>query len=131
MRMLLKITATLVGVLALAIITLLTYANVQILRTETLRVESKDVPGHFLKIYGRRWHVLTTGDLRTLPLPNKPPILLIHGFAIPGHATFLPWAHRLEKDRALIMPDLLGYGYSERNSTPGPTTRRVVMRHRS
>lgn len=120
MRSLLKITGVLIGVILLSVIVLLGYANVQIHRTETLTVGPKDLPGRFLEIDGRRWHLVTMGELSTPPPPSRPPILLIHGFAIPGHVTFLPWAHRLEKDRALIIPDLLGYGYSERNSVPGP-----------
>jgi pimeloyl-ACP methyl ester carboxylesterase len=47
--------------------------------------------------------------------------MLIHGFIISGHAELMPWAaEELGPHRALILPDLMGYGFSQRDPVPGP-----------
>jgi pimeloyl-ACP methyl ester carboxylesterase len=45
--------------------------------------------------------------------------MVIHGFIVSGHESLMPWAADKLSERALILPDLMGYGYSERDTKPG------------
>lgn len=93
------------------------YGNYGISRDETQTIEAQ-APGRFFTVEGRRLHVLTVGDVTADP--TGVPLLVVHGFIEAGHASLMPWApEKLGAKRALILPDLLGYGYSERNTTPG------------
>src|SRR5687768_11981783 len=112
MKMLLKITAGGVVFILLAIAGIIGHANIKIKDMETLAHDA-EAPGRFVTVDGRRWHVATAGDISA-----DVPILLIHGFGAAGHTMWMPWADRLSAQRALILPDLLGYGFSERNTTP-------------
>ena len=45
--------------------------------------------------------------------------MVIHGFIVSGHESLMPWAADKLSERALILPDLMGYGYSGRDTKPG------------
>src|SRR5688572_8959538 len=117
MRLLLKVIAGVAIILIVFLAGTVIHANLAISRQETLS-PAEGAPGRMLTIAGHQWHVLTMGN------PNRDrtgvPILLIHGFAVAGAETFQPWAREQLRDRSLILPDLLGYGHSERIPTPGP-----------
>lgn len=117
MRLLLKIVAGVVLVLVLCLAGAVIQANIAIARNET-RSPAEGATGRMLTIAGHQWHVLTSGDLDRDP--TGAPILLIHGFAVAGGETFQPWATTQLRGRSLILPDLLGYGHSERIPTAGP-----------
>ena len=99
-----------------SVITAIVHANVQIARLET-RAPDEGAPGRMLTIDGHRWHVVEHGD--PAQDPTGAPILLVHGFAVAGLQTFEPWASEQLRGRSLILPDLLGYGHSERIPTAG------------
>lgn len=117
MRLLLKLVAGGVLILVLIIAGAVIHANWAIARDET-RSPAEGAPGRMLTIAGHQWHVLTIGDPGRDP--TGVPILLIHGFAVAGAETFQPWARTQLGGRSLILPDLLGYGHSERIPTAGP-----------
>lgn len=117
MRKLLGILGWTLGLLALLIGGCVAHANYRISHDEVQTIDA-EAPGQFISVQGHRLHVRIPGDLTALH--GEMPLLLIHGFALPGHETFLPWAHaELEPHRVLILPDMLGYGFSERNPVPG------------
>ena len=117
MRKLLRILAWTLGLLVLAIGGCVAHANYRIAHDEVLSIDAQ-APGQFVTVQGHRIHVRVLGDLSDLH--GELPLLLIHGFALSGHETFMPWAReQLAPHRALIMPDTLGYGFSERFTTPG------------
>jgi pimeloyl-ACP methyl ester carboxylesterase len=61
---------------------------------------------------------VTIGDVSATA--GHPPLVLVHGFLLSGHTSIEPWARAtLAPSRALILPDNLGYGFSERIPTPG------------
>lgn len=99
------------------VITAIVHANLQIARLET-RTPDEGAPGRMLAIDGHRWHVVVDGE--PAHDPTGAPILLVHGFAVAGLQTFEPWASEQLRGRSLILPDLLGYGHSERIPTAGP-----------
>jgi len=117
MRRLLKIVGGGVLVLAAVFVALVIHANWAISRTET-RAPGDGAPGRMLTIAGHQWHVLTKNDPRRDP--TGAPILLVHGFIVAGAETFQPWASTQLGDRSLILPDLLGYGHSQRIPVSGP-----------
>jgi len=91
--------------------------NLQIAREEVAPAE-QGAPGQFVTHEGRKLHVLTLGD--PLADPTGAPIMLVHGFSAAGYATWLPWAEKLHAaGRSVIVPDLLGFGHSERVIEPG------------
>ncbi|HEX6398269.1 MAG TPA: alpha/beta fold hydrolase [Steroidobacteraceae bacterium] len=117
MRKLLRILGWTFGFLALLVGGCVAHANYRISHDEVQAIDTQ-APGQFFTVQGHRLHVRVLGDLANLH--GELPLLLIHGFALPGHETFLPWAHaELEPHRVLILPDMLGYGFSERNPVPG------------
>jgi len=117
MRRLLKILGWTFGLLALVIGGCVAHANYRIAHDEVQAIDVQ-APGRFVSVQGHRLHVEVLGDLSDLH--GELPLLLIHGFALPGHETFLPWARvELAPHRTLILPDMLGYGFSERIPTPG------------
>ncbi|MDJ0755404.1 MAG: alpha/beta hydrolase [Ardenticatenaceae bacterium] len=73
---------------------------------------AQDVPGEIYAIEGYNIHVQTMGD------PQNQPLLLIHGFGVEGGLFWGEFAELLAEDYYLIMPDLLGFGHSERVITP-------------
>lgn len=117
MRFWLKIPAGGLLVFAVLCAGAVIHANVEIAREET-RSPNEGAPGRMLAIAGHRWHVLTIGNSGRDP--TGAPILLIHGFAVAGAETFQPWAMRQLPNRSLILPDMLGYGHSERIPVAGP-----------
>jgi pimeloyl-ACP methyl ester carboxylesterase len=117
MRLLLKIVTGVVLVPVLCFAGAVIHANIAIALNET-RSPAEGAPGRMLTIAGHQWHVLTIGNLGRDP--TGAPILLIHGFAVAGAETFQPWASTQLRGRSLILPDLLGYGHSQRIPTAGP-----------
>lgn len=103
----------LVGSVAAGVI----HANIAIARQET-REPGEGAAGRMMTVDGRQWHVLTVGE--PAADPSGAPVLLVHGFAVAGLETFQPWATSQLGGRSLILPDLLGYGHSERVAAPGP-----------
>ena len=90
-------------------------ANRQIGEQEIVAPE-QNAPGRFVEVEGRKLHVVVKGDLNADP--TGAPLLLLHGFSVAGHKTWFPWADRLAKERTIIVPDLLGFGHSERVTEP-------------
>src|SRR5436305_1097518 len=117
MRRLMKILAGAVLVLVVFCAGVVIQANVEIAREET-RSPAEGAKGRMLAVAGHRWHVLTVEN----PVGDSTgaPILLLHGFVIAGAETLQPWASTQLRGRSLILPDLLGYGHSERIPTAGP-----------
>jgi pimeloyl-ACP methyl ester carboxylesterase len=100
-----------------AIAGIVAHANYLIGRFETDDIATH-APGRFLTIEGRQQHFVTVGDIHMDA--TGAPILLIHGFIISGHAELMPWAaDKLAPARSLILPDLMGYGHSQREPTAG------------
>lgn len=121
MRRVLKIAGwtfgILFGVILLSVAGCVAHANYRISKDETMPYDAQ-APGRYFTVHGHRLHFQTLGDVS--PGAPNPPLLLVHGFILSGHTTFLPWAREsLAPRRALILPDLLGYGFSERITTPG------------
>ena len=112
-----KVLIGAVLLLAGIVIAAIVHANLQIARLET-RTPDEGAPGRMLTVDGHRWHVVVDGD--PVHDPTGAPILLVHGFAVAGLQTFEPWASEQLHDRSLILPDLLGYGHSERIPKAGP-----------
>lgn len=117
MRLWKKILAGLVLLPLVLVAGAVIHANVEIAREE-MRSPADGATGRMVRIAGHQWHVLTIGD----PAGDSTgtPVLLIHGFAIAGAETFQPWAGTQLRGRSLILPDLLGYGHSERIAAAGP-----------
>ena len=112
-----KVLIGAVLLLAGIVIAAIVHANLQIARLET-RTPDEGAPGRMLTVDGHRWHVVVDGD--PVQDPTGAPILLVHGFAVAGLQTFEPWASEQLHGRSLILPDLLGYGHSERIPKAGP-----------
>jgi pimeloyl-ACP methyl ester carboxylesterase len=116
MRKLLRIVGWTFGVILTLLAILVAHANYRIRQVEVLTIDQA-ATGRLLSVQGHELHVRTIGDIAD---QSTPPLLLVHGFAIAGHTTFLPWAQEtLAPRRALILADMLGYGYSERVATAG------------
>lgn len=117
MRKLLKIFAWTFGIVLGLLAIFVGHANYRIANDEVNTIDA-EAPGRFIAAQGHRLHVQTIGDLATDP--TGAPLMLLHGFAMSGHTTYLPWArNELAPKRALILPDMLGYGFSERLTEPG------------
>jgi pimeloyl-ACP methyl ester carboxylesterase len=116
-RKLLKILGWIFGILALLIAGCVAHANYRISKDEVNAIDA-EAPGRYFTVQGHRLHVRVLGDVKTDP--TGVPLMMVHGFALSGHTTFLPWANdELAPKRSLILPDNLGYGFSERITTPG------------
>lgn len=76
-----------------------------------------EAPGLFLNVGGHEYHVVVRGDL--FADPTGAPILVIHGFGPTGSNVIMPLANNLAATRSVIVPDMLGFGYSEKVSEPG------------
>ena len=113
-------TAGLVAIVVLAVAGLVTWFTVrgerQIAEQEIVDRHA-EAPGLFLNIDGYEYHVVIRGDL--FADPTGAPILLIHGFGPTGSNVILPLAHELAAGRSVIVPDMLGFGYSEKVAEPG------------
>lgn len=117
MRKLLRILGWIFGFVVLLIGGCVAHANYRISKDEVKPIEA-EAPGRFITVQGHRLHVRTFGEVDSDP--TGVPLMLVHGFALSGHTTFLPWARdQLAPKRSVILPDNLGYGFSERFTTPG------------
>lgn len=117
MKRVLKVFAWLLGLVLVAVAGVIAQANYAIGKYETDSLEAR-APGRFLTIEGRRQHFVTVGDIHADP--TGAPILMIHGFIISGQAEMQPWATKnLGAHRSLILPDLMGFGFSQRDPKPG------------
>src|SRR5687768_5729261 len=105
MRKLLKIVGWTFGVILALLAMVVAHANYRIRQAEVLTID-ETATGRLLTVQGHKLHVRTIGDFADRAAP---PLLLVHGFVISGHATFLPWAQdTLAPHRALILADMLG-----------------------
>ena len=113
-------TAGFVAVVVLAVAGLVTWFTVrgerQIAAQEIVDRHA-EAPGLFLNVGGHEYHVVVRGDL--FADPTGAPILLIHGFGPTGSNVILPLANDLAATRSVIVPDMLGFGYSEKVAEPG------------
>jgi len=116
MKLYAKIAPAFLAVLLIAVIGFVADANLRISREETLSPDEA-APGRFLKVGEHRLHMATVGE--PTADPTGAPLLLVHGFIASGGVTWMPWATKLAAQRSLIIPDLLGYGHSERLTEPG------------
>lgn len=117
MKRVLKWLAWLFGILLVVIAGVVVHANYLIGKYEVDTIQAH-APGRFVTVEGRQQHFLTVGDIHADP--TGAPLMFIHGFIISGHAELMPWAKdTLGAKRSLILPDLMGYGYSQRDTTPG------------
>jgi pimeloyl-ACP methyl ester carboxylesterase len=117
MKRILKIFAWFIAIVVVALGGIVAHANYLIARHEVDAIEA-NAPGRFVTVESLQQHFLTVGDIHADP--TGAPIMLIHGFIISGHTELMPWAaDKLGTQRALVLPDLMGYGYSQRNATPG------------
>jgi 2-hydroxymuconate-semialdehyde hydrolase len=116
MKFFLKCLGGLAAFLVLLLAGFVTHANWAVAKMET-RAYDDGAPGRYVGYKGHRWHVATKGN--PAADPTGAPILLIHGFIASGHESFLTFKDRVAEHRAVIMPDLLTYGYSERVLDPG------------
>lgn len=117
MRRILKFLGWTFAVLMLLIAAVVIHANYRIGTDERLAFDEK-APGRYVTVENRRQHFVTIGD----PTADATgaPILVIHGFIIAGHTSLMPWAaDELGKERSLILADLMGYGYSQRDPVAG------------
>jgi pimeloyl-ACP methyl ester carboxylesterase len=87
------------------------YTNGQIEAMET-RSYREGAPGQFVTLQGYDLHYQLLGEAT-----EGTPILLIHGFASSG-AEFQRIVPGLAAQRRLIVPDLLGFGHSQRVTEP-------------
>ena len=76
-----------------------------------------EAPGRFFTIDGHEYHVVIRGDVNADP--TGAPILVIHGFGPTGSNVIMPLANELAATRSVIVPDMLGFGYSEKVAEPG------------
>lgn len=108
------------AVLLLAVVGLVTWFTVrgerQIAEQEIVDRHA-EAPGVFLAVDGYEYHAVIRGDVNADP--TGAPILLIHGFGPTGSNVILPLANDLSSGRSVIVPDMLGFGYSEKVAEPG------------
>lgn len=76
-----------------------------------------EAPGLFLNVGGFEYHVVIRGDL--FADPTGAPVVLVHGFGPTGSNVIMPLAYDLAATRCVIVPDMLGFGYSEKVAEPG------------
>lgn len=106
------VAVVLAAVMALAAVS--AGANSTIDATETL-VPRDVAPGRIVNVDGYAMHVRLVGD--PLRDPTGAPLVLIHGFASSSDE-FRKIEAALAVSRSLILPDLLGFGYSQRVTKP-------------
>lgn len=113
-------TAGFVAVVVLAVAGLVTWFTVrgerQIAAQEVVDRHA-EAPGEFLAVDGHEYHVIVRGDVDADP--TGAPILFVHGFGPTGSNVILPLANELAANRSVIVPDMLGFGYSEKVAEPG------------
>lgn len=117
MKRVLKFFAWFIGIVVIALAGIVAHANYRITKDEIDEIGTH-APGRFVTVEGRQQHFVTVGDIDADP--TGAPIMVIHGFIASGHAELLPWApDKLGARRSLILPDLMGYGFSQRHTIPG------------
>ena len=123
MKILKRVLLWVAGVLAvvvLAVVGLVTWFTVrgerQIAEQEIVDRHA-EAPGTFFTVEGHEYHAVIRGDLDADP--TGAPILFVHGFGPTGSNVILPLANELAAGRSVIVPDMLGFGYSEKVSEPG------------
>lgn len=117
MKRALKYFGWLLAISTVLLAGIVAHANYLIAEHETDTIEVH-APGRFVTVEGRQQHFLTVGEIKADP--SGAPLMFIHGFIISGHAELMPWvAEKLAAERALILPDLMGYGFSQRDPSPG------------
>jgi pimeloyl-ACP methyl ester carboxylesterase len=75
-----------------------------------------DAPGAFANTNGLDMHYRSYGDVRHDP--TGAPILFIHGYNQNASPEFAKLAERLQPNRASLLPDMLGFGFSARPTDP-------------
>jgi 2-hydroxymuconate-semialdehyde hydrolase len=88
--------------------------NRQIGRSETNTLQN--APGQLIEVDGVQFHVQTAGPATD---PTGVPLLLLHGFGVDGAIVWSEIEPFLAEERRLILPELLGMGFSERVVEPG------------
>lgn len=116
MKRLLRFFSRALIVLLVLLVIMVTHANYRIGADETLAIDAQ-APGRFITVEGRQQHFVVHGDLAADP--TGVPLMAIHGFIVSGHESLMPWAVDKLQGRSLILPDLMGYGYSGRDTNPG------------
>jgi pimeloyl-ACP methyl ester carboxylesterase len=116
-KLILKIAAAAVAIALISMMGFIADAHLRIADEETIPAD-EGAPGRFVTVDGHKMHVATIGDVTADA--SGAPVVLLHGYGIQGHAAWLPWASKLAATRSVILPDLLGFGHSERIATPGP-----------
>lgn len=112
MRALTYIAIGLIVVLVLLLGGWTAVTNRQITQTEVAAIAT-DAPGRFVTVEGHEMHVLVRGELGA-----ERPLLLLHGFGAAGAVNWDQLTPHLAPEPTLIMPDMLGFGYSERLTEP-------------
>ena len=113
-------TAGFVAVVVLAaagLVTLFTVRGERQIAEQEIVDRHAEAPGLFLNVGGHEYHVVIRGDL--FADPTGAPVLLIHGFGPTGSNVIMPLANDLAATRSVIVPDMLGFGYSEKVADPG------------
>jgi len=87
-------------------------ANLEVTRTETRSLS--EAPGAFIELPDAAIHYQRVGN------PRGPTLVLVHGFGVEGGAEFAGLAGELEESFDLVIIDMVGFGYSERPTGPGP-----------
>lgn len=86
--------------------------NLQVGRTETGNLGS--APGAFVELPSAAVHYQRVGN------PEGSTLVLVHGFGVEGGAAYAGLAGELAGDYDLVIVDLVGFGFSERPTEPGP-----------
>ncbi|MGL4647820.1 MAG: alpha/beta fold hydrolase, partial [Caldilineaceae bacterium] len=74
-----------------------------------------DAPGDYVTVDGYQKHVRQVGSSAS----GGVPLLLVHGFNANAGYEFAEIEPLLAESRRLLIPDLVGFGYSERETEPG------------
>ncbi len=123
MKILKRVLIWMVGVVAIVVLAVAGLVTWFTVRGERQIAEQEIVdrhaegPGLFLNVHGYEYHAVVHGDL--FADPTGAPILFIHGFGPTGSNVILPLANDLAATRSVIVPDMLGFGYSEKVAEPG------------
>jgi pimeloyl-ACP methyl ester carboxylesterase len=86
-------------------------AGIVLWERDSLDRAALKAPGRFIRVDGKRVHILERGA--------GPPLVLVHGF---GGSTFDWEQHTLDllaRDHRVVALDLWGHGFSERQPSPG------------
>lgn len=95
----------------------LVYANVQATNIETDPLPEPP-SGQIITVDGYQYYVDVLPATRASASPT--PLLLLHDLDLRGSSMFGTFTSDLNRDYTLIVPDMLGFGYSQRVTDPGP-----------